>query len=153
MYVAATDQGLCRVTLPNESFATLTKWVERSIANAQLIANTSVVNTYTKEIAEYLIGERTSFTCALDLIGTSFQKQVWMELANIPYGTTVSYGDVAKRIGRPKAVRAVGAASSANPLPIVLPCHRVIGQNGRLTGYRGGLAMKKSLLQLEGSIK
>ena len=101
------------------------------------------------ELRRYYAGERLTFTCPLDLHGTTFQTQVWQALCDIPFGETRSYGDVARAIGRPKAVRAVGAANGANPVPIIIPCHRVIGSNGTLTGYGGGLPVKSWLLELE----
>jgi methylated-DNA-[protein]-cysteine S-methyltransferase len=85
----------------------------------------------------------------LDLVGTDFQKKVWMALRQIPYGETISYKELAGAIGRPSAVRAVGAANGANPIPIIIPCHRVIGNDGSLTGFGGGLPLKKKLLELE----
>ena len=85
----------------------------------------------------------------IDIHGTSFQRQVWAQLADIPYGSTVTYGQIAQRIGRPNASRAVGAAVGANPLPIVIPCHRVIGSTGALVGYGGGLGNKEALLKIE----
>ena len=102
-----------------------------------------------KQLDEYLRGERTEFDLELAPRGTPFQLAVWNELLRIPYGTTTSYGTLAKRIGKRDAVRAVGAANGANPIPIVIPCHRVIGANGSLTGYGGGLHIKRALLELE----
>ncbi len=102
-----------------------------------------------QQLAEYFAGERKDFDLPLQLSGTEFQVQVLEELQRIPYGETTSYGDVATRIGRPKAVRAVGAANGRNPLPIVIPCHRVIGSSGDLTGFGGGLDLKAALLRLE----
>jgi O-6-methylguanine DNA methyltransferase len=104
------------------------------------------------ELADYFAGRRRDFTLTLDPPGTPFQRDVWGELARIPYGATVSYGELARRVGRPAASRAVGAANGANPIPIVLPCHRVIGANGSLTGYGGGLPIKRALLALEGAL-
>ncbi len=104
------------------------------------------------ELAEYFAGRRRGFTLAVDPPGTPFQRQVWEELARIPYGATLSYGELARLVGRPAASRAVGAANGANPIPIVLPCHRVIGSNGALTGYGGGLPIKRALLALEGAL-
>ncbi len=101
------------------------------------------------QLEEYFNGERRAFDLPLKLSGTEFQVQVLEELLRIPYGETASYGDIAKRIGRPKAVRAVGAANGRNPLPIVVPCHRVIGSHGELTGFGGGLDTKAALLRLE----
>ena len=102
-----------------------------------------------QQLAEYFTGERKDFDLPLQLSGTEFQVQVLEELQKIPYGETTSYGDIASRIGRPKAVRAVGAANGRNPLPIVIPCHRVIGSGGDLTGFGGGLDLKEALLRLE----
>jgi methylated-DNA-[protein]-cysteine S-methyltransferase len=101
------------------------------------------------QLAEYFAGTRRQFTLTRAPAGTEFQRRVWDELCRIPYGGTISYGELARRIGHPRAVRAVGLANGANPLAIVVPCHRVIGSNGRLTGYGGGLAIKQQLLDLE----
>jgi methylated-DNA-[protein]-cysteine S-methyltransferase len=102
-----------------------------------------------QQLTEYFAGERKDFDLPLSLRGTEFQLLVLEELKTIPYGETTSYGDIAKRIGRPKAVRAVGAANGRNPIPIIVPCHRVIGSSGDLTGFGGGLDTKTALLRLE----
>lgn len=102
-----------------------------------------------QQLEEYFAGTRQQFDLVLHPVGTSFQRDVWWELARIPYGATISYGELARRIHQPQAVRAVGAANGRNPLPIVLPCHRVIGANGSLTGFGGGLPTKRFLLSLE----
>jgi len=104
------------------------------------------------QLEEYFAGTRQLFDLPLHPIGTPFQLAVWQELARIPYGTTISYGELAQRIGQPQAVRAVGAANGRNPLPIVLPCHRVIGANGSLTGFGGGLPTKRFLLAMEDGV-
>lgn len=101
------------------------------------------------QLTEYFAGERQAFALPLHPLGTAFQLEVWQELARIPYGATISYGELARRIGKPQAMRAVGAANGRNPLPIVLPCHRVIGSDGSLTGFGGGLPVKRLLLALE----
>ncbi len=101
------------------------------------------------ELAAYFRGELTQFTTPVDLFGTDFQKQVWRQLQQIGYGQSCSYQAIADSVGRPKAVRAVGTANGANPLAIVVPCHRVIGKNGKLTGYAFGLEMKQYLLDME----
>lgn len=101
------------------------------------------------QLKEYFAGKRQSFDLELAPEGTEFQQRVWRTLRTIPYGTTWSYGQLARRIGNPKASRAVGAANGQNPLPIVVPCHRVIGANGSLTGFGGGLGIKRQLLELE----
>lgn len=102
-----------------------------------------------EQLTAYFAGERKSFDLNLKPGGTEFQMQVLDELQKIPYGTTMSYGDIAKRIGRPKAVRAVGAANGRNPIPIIIPCHRVIGSSGDMTGFGGGIPTKEALLRLE----
>ncbi len=102
-----------------------------------------------EQLSAYFAGERKSFDLNLKPGGTEFQLQVLEELQKIPYGTTTSYGDIAKRIGRPKAVRAVGAANGRNPIPIIIPCHRVIGSSGDMTGFGGGIPTKEALLRLE----
>jgi methylated-DNA-[protein]-cysteine S-methyltransferase len=102
-----------------------------------------------RQLREYFEGKRREFSLRLDMRGTSFQKDVWEALLGIPYGETRSYGQIAKQIGRPSASRAVGAANGANPIPIVVPCHRVIGSTGKLTGFGGGLDVKEKLLGIE----
>lgn len=102
-----------------------------------------------RQLDAYFRGELRDFDLKLNPGGTEFQLAVLDELQKIPYGTTASYGDIARRIGRPKAVRAVGAANGRNPIPIIIPCHRVIGSSGDLTGFGGGLATKEALLRLE----
>ena len=102
-----------------------------------------------RQLEEYFRGERTRFDLPLQPKGTPFQLAVWRALTEIPYGETASYGDVARAVGRPKAFRAVGMANHCNPIPIIVPCHRVIGSDGRLTGYAGGLEIKRALLELE----
>lgn len=109
----------------------------------------SAVEAAFSQLDEYFQGRRTTFDLVLDPIGTPFQREVWRALQAIPYGETRSYGQLARAIGRPAASRAVGAANGANPLPIVIPCHRVIGSAGSLTGFGGGLAIKRFLLDLE----
>jgi methylated-DNA-[protein]-cysteine S-methyltransferase len=101
------------------------------------------------QLEQYFAGEREIFELPLHPLGTAFQLAVWSALARIPYGVTISYGELARRIGKPAAMRAVGAANGRNPLPIVLPCHRVIGSDGSLTGFAGGLPTKRFLLELE----
>ena len=102
-----------------------------------------------KELKEYFAGKRKKFTLPLDPEGTPFQKNCWKVLRAIPYGMTISYSEQAKRLGSPRAMRAVGEANGANPIPIIIPCHRVIGKNGALGGYAGGARKKKLLLALE----
>lgn len=114
------------------------------------MGETEVLAEAMRELDEYFAVQRKDFEVPLLLVGTDFQKMVWKELQNIPYGVTTSYGDVARRIGRPKAVRAVANAIGANGLAVFAPCHRVVGSNNSLTGFRGGIETKRWLLDLEG---
>jgi len=102
-----------------------------------------------KQVDEYLAGNRRQFDIPLLMIGTNFQRRVWNELINVPYGSTATYVQIARAIGNEKAVRAVGQANRANPIPMIVPCHRIIGSAGELVGYGGGLSVKKRLLKLE----
>jgi O-6-methylguanine DNA methyltransferase len=151
--VAATEKGICRIALsahPVEDFlgAVLKKYnPDIFIENREIF-----INLY-NQLEDYLAGVRRDFSLALDLRGTSFQLQVWEALSRIPYGETRSYRDIATQIGRPKAVRAVGQANHVNPLPLVIPCHRVIGADGDPTGYGGGISLKKQLLAQEKKIR
>jgi methylated-DNA-[protein]-cysteine S-methyltransferase len=109
-----------------------------------------ILNKAEKQLGEYFSGKREEFQIPLDMQGTEFQKQVWAALLRIPFGKTASYGELARGIKRPKASRAVGAANGRNPISIIVPCHRVIGANGKLVGFAGGLKAKTILLKLEG---
>jgi methylated-DNA-[protein]-cysteine S-methyltransferase len=113
------------------------------------VIETELLKVAAKQLQNYFEGKRRSFTLPLELKGTEFMLSVWKELQNIPYGETCSYKDIAERIGNPKACRAVGLANNKNPIPIFIPCHRVIGANGKLVGFAGGLEMKEQLLDLE----
>jgi methylated-DNA-[protein]-cysteine S-methyltransferase len=106
-----------------------------------------------RQIGEFFAGKRTAFDIPLAPKGSEFQKRVWAELARIPFGETISYGELARRIGNPSASRAVGRANATNPIAVIVPCHRVIGTNGKLTGYAGGIELKDKLLAWERGIK
>ena len=116
-----------------------------------LLQTTELLSMATIQLDEYFHGKRTTFSLPFKLTGTPFQLAVWKELQNIPYGQTTSYKEIAQKINKPKAYRAVGMANNKNPLPIIIPCHRVIGSNGKLIGYAGGLNLKNYLLELEKS--
>lgn len=116
-----------------------------------LLQTTELLSIATIQLDEYFQGKRTTFSLPFKLTGTPFQLAVWKELQNIPYGQTTSYKEIAQKINKPKAYRAVGMANNKNPLPIIIPCHRVIGSNGKLIGYAGGLKLKNYLLELEKS--
>ena len=150
MHVAATDEGLCFVGSHNQPFEELAKWAASRFPHSPLIRDDEKLLPYKAELAQYLQGTLETFTITTVFQGTPFQEAVWQALCSIPYGHTWSYSDIASHIQKPAAVRAVGAAIGANPILITNPCHRVIGKNGTLTGYRGGIEMKTKLLQLEG---
>ena len=149
--LATTPRGLAYVELPHASGRGLEGWLRRSLPGARREDGFAPNRTAAVQILEYLEGKRSAFELELDPRGTEFQLTVWRALAAIPYGETRSYSEVAAAIGRPDAVRAVGTANGANPLSIVLPCHRVIAADGSLGGYGGGLALKARLLAMERS--
>lgn len=111
----------------------------------------AITNTAATQLQEYFAGKRREFDVALDLQGTPFQLEVWNALSAIPYGQTCTYAHIAEQIGRPRAFRAVGMANNKNPIPIIVPCHRVVGAGGKLIGYAAGIKVKRYLLELEGS--
>lgn len=141
--------GLCRLTSPTEPLALCHSWADRWMPRARRLPETGELAEVAAQLAGYCAGELQAFTIDLDLRGTPFQQQVWFALRSIPFGEVRTYSEIADAIGRPKAVRAVGAANGANPVAVIVPCHRVIGSSGELTGYAGGLAMKARLLEHE----
>ncbi len=149
MHIAATAKGLCYVGSQNKPYEELYAWTTSRFLGCILLQDSDKLQPYTSELIEYLQGVRKSFSLPSDFQGTPFQLAVWHALRSIPYGETKSYSDIAAQINKPSAVRAVGTAIGANPVLITVPCHRVIGKNGALTGYRGGIEMKSMLLQLE----
>lgn len=152
VYSARTEKGLCYIGSPGAPFEEMTTWVEKRFKSVQFIENESLFDLYKKELLDYVMGNRKEFTVPLDLYGTEFQQKVWQVLREIPYGEVVSYMDVAQCLQNPRAVRAVGGAIGANPVLIFVPCHRVITKDGKLGGFRAGVAMKEQLLSLEGSL-
>lgn len=147
----ATTAGLCRVGLPGEDRAALEAWAARWVGPETPEENPDALSEAIIQLREYFSRLRREFDLPLDLRGTDFQRRVWEELRRIPYGQTVSYGELARRVGRPGAARAVGGAVGANPIPIIVPCHRVVGADGSLVGYGGGPELKAALLRLEGA--
>lgn len=141
--IIASDQGVAAILWENDS--------PRRVPLQGLTEKPGhpVLRAAEKQLREYFAGKRDRFDLKLDFAGTPFQKKVWSALLKIPFGETRSYGDIARQVGRPKAVRAVGAANGRNPISIVTPCHRVIGSNGKLIGFAGGLPVKKYLLEME----
>ena len=149
LLVAATDRGLARIFFDAESELHLERLAQAY--GPRVLRSASTVDRAHRQLDEYFAGGRTAFELDVDLRGAApFAQQVLDELARVPYGTTTTYGALAARAGAPKAARAVGTVMNRNPLPIVLPCHRVIGASGALTGYGGGLDRKVMLLRLEG---
>ena len=149
MYIAATEQGLCYVGSPNKDYEELENWAKKRLPSHDLVENAGLVQSYESGLIDYLSGKRKNFSEPVDLHGTPFQKEVWKALQEIPYGQTVSYTDIAVRVQKPSAVRAIGTAIGENPVLITIPCHRVLAKSGKLAGYRGGLEMKEQLLALE----
>ena len=144
LLLAGDKQGLKRLSFPSGKMAHKAEpdWIEDNASFPEA----------RQQLGEYFAGKRQSFDLKLAPHGTTFQLEVLTALQKIPYGKTSTYAELAQKIGRPKAMRAVGAANGRNPLPIIIPCHRVIGADGSLTGFGGGLPTKKKLLQLEGSL-
>ncbi len=149
--VASSDQGLAYLALPRANGRGFAGWCKRYAADAVIVDDAERNRTAVEQVCEFLGGEREVFDLPLDLRATSFQLDVYGVVAEIPYGECLSYGEVARRVGRAAAVRAVGAANGANPIPLVVPCHRVVASNGHLQGYAGGLELKRRLLSTESS--
>ena len=150
MLAGATDNGICLLEFIDSDR------IERQLRRVQKLFQAELItgrnphlNTLSIQLEQYFAGSRKEFDLVVVALGTPFQQAVWKELITIPYGETVSYQEEAERIGRPTAVRAVARANGANPISIVIPCHRVIGKNGKLIGYGGGLWRKQWLLDLE----
>ena len=139
LQIEASERGLCSIWLPS-----------RAANKGPISGKNSIITRAKQELSAYFLGDLTTFSVPLDWQGTRFQKSVWQALLAVPYGKTVTYGDIARAIGRPRASRPVGGAVGKNPLPIIVPCHRVIGSDRSLTGFAGGLDTKIRLLELEG---
>ncbi len=145
----ASGRGLLRLALPNEPRSAAEAYVERTLGPTSVRDDEAAHAAALAQLAAYFAGTRRSFDVPLDLRGTPFQRLVWDAVAAVSYGETRTYRDVARAIDRPAAVRAVGAANGANPVPLIVPCHRIVGANGSLTGYGGGIEVKRRLLALE----
>lgn len=143
--LVATDEGLAGILWENDRPRRVRLNIEAEDKRHPVLIETE------RQLKEYFAGQRKEFAVKLDLAGTAFQRKVWNALLTIPFGETRSYGQIARQIGNPDAVRAVGAANGRNPVSIIAPCHRVIGSTGKLTGFAGGLDAKAHLLALEGA--
>jgi O-6-methylguanine DNA methyltransferase len=152
LVLGATTKGLCQIEFGNmaDSQQKLVVWSRRWMQTERWIPDGDKLAPAREQLEQYFRGERKQFELILDLRGTLFQQKVWTALAVIPYGSTASYKDIGQQIGQASAVRAVGGANHCNPIPIIVPCHRVIGADGTMVGYGGGLHIKKHLLGLEG---
>ena len=147
-----TPIGTLRLVSNDNKLARVEFQGQHQIQADERLEGNSTLEATAKQLQEYFAGERQHFELSLDPCGTPFQQEVWTSLQAIPFGEVRSYRDIAHEVGRPKAVRAVGAANGRNPIPIIVPCHRVIGSDGSLTGFAGGLETKKLLLKLEGAL-
>jgi O-6-methylguanine DNA methyltransferase len=149
--LASTEEGLAYVALPHASGGGLSGFLRHHLPDASAREGFAPNRVAATQICEYLEGKRRAFDLPLDLRGTPFQLEVWRALCEIPYGETRTYADIAAAVGRPTASRSVGNANGANPLSLVVPCHRVVASGGRLGGYAGGLDLKARLLAMERS--
>ncbi|HEV8359971.1 MAG TPA: methylated-DNA--[protein]-cysteine S-methyltransferase [Candidatus Thermoplasmatota archaeon] len=151
LWIAATAHGLAAIELGGSEADVVASWLRRFRRDVR--RDDAAVQPYVAALEAYFAGARTKFHVPIDvLVGTPFQRKVWDALASIPYGETRSYKWLAGQVGQARGFRAVGLANGANPLPIVIPCHRVVNADGRLGGYGGGLDMKRALLRLEGAL-
>jgi O-6-methylguanine DNA methyltransferase len=151
LWVACSERGICKLVFPSAGAqAALHRWLAVHLPTHELADSSPLLEQTSVELSAYFAGTRHDFTLALDLRGSPFHQRVWLALTTIPYGHTVSYGALARTLGAPQAARAVGAACGANPVPIIAPCHRVLGSDGSLHGFGGGLPLKAWLLRHEG---
>lgn len=149
IYVAASEKGLCFLSLPSHPVESFFEKVLARFKPDFFTQDPDPFQDFYRQMDQYLNGQKVVFEVSLDMQGTSFQVQVWEALRAIPYGETRSYGEIARAVHSPRAYRAVGQANHNNPLPIVVPCHRVIGARGDLVGFGSGLPIKEKLLNLE----
>lgn len=147
LLLAASERGICRISFSSDVEALAVAVGARVLRVPARLAEAR------RQLEQYFAGERREFDLPVDLRAAAFQHEVLTELARVPYGKVATYGELARRIGRPRAARAVGGALNRNPLPILLPCHRVVGAGGSLVGYAGGLERKQTLLALEGAAR
>jgi AraC family transcriptional regulator of adaptative response/methylated-DNA-[protein]-cysteine methyltransferase len=148
LLVAATESGVCMVCLGDDD-ASLEAELRHDFPEAEIERDTLVLEAWVEALVDFIRGEEPHPDLPLDVRGTAFQRRVWRELMAIPRGDTLTYGEIAERIGKPKAARAVGRACATNPVSLVVPCHRAVGANGSLTGYRWGKDRKQALLESE----
>jgi methylated-DNA-[protein]-cysteine S-methyltransferase len=152
IYIASTDRGVCKISIPREPKKDFFRWLSAHFDDDDVVENKSKNKEIIEQLTRYFNGKLAKFTVPYDQIGTIFQQRVWRELVKIPYGSTITYKQLARRVGVPRGFRAVGTANGSNPLPIIVPCHRVVGHDGSLGGYASGVKTKEFLLRLEGAI-
>ncbi|MCC6397464.1 MAG: methylated-DNA--[protein]-cysteine S-methyltransferase [Bacteroidetes bacterium] len=152
IYVASTEKGVCKVSVPRQTKRDFFHWLRDNFDDSEVVDNKSRNKEVIDQLNRYFNGKLAKFAVSVDMRGTPFQLRVWKELSKIPYGTTISYKQLAKRLGTSRGFQAVGRANAANPVPIIVPCHRVLGADGSLVGYASGVKTKEFLLKLEGAL-
>ncbi len=152
IYVASSDKGVCKISIPAQGKKEFLNWLQRHCNGCEIVEVAARNRQIIDELNRYFDRKLVKFNTRLDPVGTDFQKEVWSALRRIRYGTTITYKELAARVGIPGAYQTVGRANGANPLPIVIPCHRVIGSDDNLVGYGAGIKTKEFLLRLEGAL-
>ena len=152
IYVASTDKGVCKICLPRQTKRDFLRWLREHFDDSEVTDIKSRNREVIDQLTRYFNGKLARFTVSVDMIGTPFQIRVWKELTRISYGNTITYKHLAKRLGTSRGFQAIGRANAANPIPIIVPCHRVLGTNGSLVGYSSGVKTKEFLLKLEGAL-
>jgi methylated-DNA-[protein]-cysteine S-methyltransferase len=152
IHIASTKKGVCKIAIPGQTRKEFQAWLQKHFPDAEKVEAGKQNKKIIDELNRYFDRKLVKFKSRIHFVGSPFQKQVWRELRKIRYGSTISYKEIAKRLGNPEAFRAVGRANATNPLPIVVPCHRVLGSRDGMVGYAAGIKTKEFLLRLEGAI-
>jgi len=152
IYVASTAKGICKITIPAQTKREFMNWLTKRFPASEIAESTTGNRQVINELQRYFDQKLAHFHTHVDMIGTEFQTKVWGEVARIRYGSTVSYKFLAKKVGKPGAYQGIGRANAANPVPIIIPCHRVLGEDDKLRGYAAGVKTKEFLLRLEGAL-
>ncbi len=152
VYIASTERGVCRICIPGQTKKEFMAWLEKHADGGTITESTRKHKAVVDQLNRYFTRKLVKFNVRLDLIGTDFQRTVWKELRKVRYGTSVTYKELARRVGRPNGAQGVGRANGANPVPIIIPCHRVLGSDAKLVGYAAGVKTKEFLLRLEGAL-
>jgi len=152
VHIASTEEGVCKICIPAQSKKEFLSWIQTHLSDYQIEESVGPNKKVMEELNRYFGQKLVKFHSSVHFVGTDLQKRVWTELKNIRYGSTITYKELARRVGLGGAYQAVGRVNGMNPLPILIPCHRVVGKNNRLTGYAGGVKTKEFLLRLEGAL-